>query len=113
MHTYRFDCPVNITAINRFLALETQWQKAKWLRALSLTKPPKCVCVCVSLYKVHDASVSFWQRAEEEAARWGLVCAVFSSSPPPRSLTLGLDSAFDPWWGGHPGFVIDGNNTQC
>lgn len=43
------------------------------------------------LYKVHDASVSIWQRAEQEAARWGSVCAVLSSSPPPRSLAPDLD----------------------
>lgn len=43
------------------------------------------------LHKVHDASVSIWQRAEQEAARWGSVCAVLSSSPPPRSLAPVLD----------------------
>lgn len=50
-----------------------------------------CVYVCVCLHKVHDASVSIWQRAEQEAARWGSVCAVLSSSPPPRSLAPVLD----------------------
>lgn len=60
--------------------------------SLTYKKLPKCVCVCLSLYKVHDASVSIWQRAEQEAARWGSVCAVLSSSPASHSLSLVLDS---------------------
>lgn len=40
---------------------------------------------------MREASVCIWQRAEQEAARWGSVCAVLASFPPPRSLALVLD----------------------
>lgn len=69
----------------------------------SLTYKTTTLCVCMCLYKVHDASVSIWQRAEQEAARWGSACAVLSSSPPPFTRS-GFRLAFDSWREGHPGF---------
>ena len=59
-------------------------------------QPNACMCVCLCLHRVHDASVSIWQRAEQEVARWGAVYAVLSSSPPPRSLAPDLDCLLIP-----------------
>lgn len=60
------------------------------MAASSLTCKTTRMRACVCAYKVHDAPVSIWQRAEQEAARWGSVYAVLSSSPPLRSLAPDL-----------------------
>lgn len=63
-------CPRSITTAC-LTVLETQSGRKHSGCELSHLQNHPNVCVCVCLYKVHDASVSMWQRAEQEAARWG------------------------------------------
>lgn len=84
--------------VSSLSALDGWYQEAGWLRALLLTKPPLCVCMCACTKCMTPQSLSGKEQNRKQQA---VYCSLFLSTSVTRS---GFRLAFDSWWEGHPGF---------